>query len=79
MRAPKDGARASWVATKTASVVKRYRLLLSPELYEHLNPMLFEAAAQMEKDLAGICAGTGANGKPILASQFTLLPPWQWH
>ena len=23
-----------------------------PEMYEHLNPMPFEAAAQMEKDLA---------------------------
>jgi hypothetical protein len=25
---------------------------LLPELYEHLNPMPFEAAAQMEMDLA---------------------------
>jgi hypothetical protein len=25
---------------------------LLPELYRHLNPMPFEAAAQMEKDLA---------------------------
>jgi len=25
---------------------------LMPELYEYLNPMPFEAAAQMEKDLA---------------------------
>ena len=40
------------MATKTASVVKRYRLLLSPELYEHLNPMPYEAAVQMEMDLA---------------------------
>jgi len=37
---------------KDASVVKRYGLLLLPELYEHLNPMPFEAAAQMEQDLA---------------------------
>jgi hypothetical protein len=37
---------------KAASVVKRYGLRLLPELYEHLNPMPFEAAAQMEKDLA---------------------------
>src|SRR5258706_15066195 len=37
---------------KAASVVKRYGIRLMPELYEHLNPMPFEAAAQMEKDLA---------------------------
>jgi hypothetical protein len=38
--------------TKAAWVVKRYGLRLLPELYEHLNPMPFEAAAQMEMDLA---------------------------
>src|SRR6266446_2638400 len=38
--------------TKAASVVKRYRLHLLPGLYAHLNPMPFEAAIQMEKDLA---------------------------
>ena len=38
--------------TKAASVVKRYGLHLLPELYIHLNPMPFEAAAQMERDLA---------------------------
>jgi hypothetical protein len=37
---------------KAASVVKRYGLRLLPELYEHLNPMPHEAAAQMEMDLA---------------------------
>ena len=37
---------------KAASVVKRYGLRLLPELFEHLNPMPFEAAAQMERDLA---------------------------
>ena len=37
---------------KDAWVVKRYGLRLLPELYKHLNPMPFEAAAQMEKDLA---------------------------
>ena len=37
---------------KSAWVVKRYGLRLMPELYEYLNPMPFEAAAQMEKDLA---------------------------
>jgi predicted GIY-YIG superfamily endonuclease len=38
--------------TKAAWVVKRYGLRLLPELYEHLNPMPYEAAAQMERDLA---------------------------
>ncbi len=37
---------------KAAGVVKRYGLRLLPELYEHLNPMPYEAAAQMESDLA---------------------------
>jgi hypothetical protein len=37
---------------KAASVVKRYGLRLIPEMYAHLNPMPFEAAAQMEMDLA---------------------------
>ena len=38
--------------TKAASVVESYGLRLLPELYEHLNPMPYEAAAQMEQDLA---------------------------
>ena len=37
---------------KAASVVKRYGVRLLPELYKHLNPMPFEAAVQMEMDLA---------------------------
>jgi hypothetical protein len=37
---------------KDASLVKRYGIRLLPELYAHLNPMPFEAATQMEKDLA---------------------------
>lgn len=37
---------------KDAPLVKRYGLRLLPELYEHLNPMPYEAAAQMELDLA---------------------------
>lgn len=37
---------------KAASVVKRFGLRLLPELYAHLNPMPYEAAAQMEMDLA---------------------------
>ena len=37
---------------KAALVVKRYGIRLLPELYAHLNPMPFEAAVQMEMDLA---------------------------
>ena len=37
---------------KDAWVVKRYGIKLMPELFAHLNPMPFEAAVQMEKDLA---------------------------
>lgn len=36
---------------KAASLVKRYGIQLLPELYEHLNPMPFDAAVQMEVDL----------------------------
>lgn len=36
---------------KSSSLVKRFGIRLLPELYEHLNPMPYEAAAQMEKDL----------------------------
>ncbi len=32
--------------------VKRYGIRLLPELYAHLNPMPYEAAVQMGKDLA---------------------------
>ena len=37
---------------KSAWVVKRYGLRLLPEIYAHLNPMPFDAAVQMEIDLA---------------------------
>lgn len=37
---------------KDAYVVQRYGVRLMPELYAHLNPMPFEAAAEMERDLA---------------------------
>jgi hypothetical protein len=37
---------------KSAWVVEKYGLRLLPELFAHLNPMPFEAAAQMEADLA---------------------------
>ncbi len=44
---------------KSARVVQKHGIRLMPELYEHLNPMPFEAAAQMEKDLAEDLRGEG--------------------
>ena len=41
----KQGIKGAWV-------VRRYGVRLLPELYAHLNPMPYDAAAQMEKDLA---------------------------
>ena len=35
-----------------ASVVTRYGIRLLPEMYERLNPIPYEATAQMEQDLA---------------------------
>jgi predicted GIY-YIG superfamily endonuclease len=37
---------------KASAFVTRYGLRLLPELYEHLNPMPFAAAVEMERDLA---------------------------
>ena len=37
---------------KGAYVVKRYGVRLMPDLFAHLNPMPFDAAAIMERDLA---------------------------
>jgi len=37
---------------KAARVVKKFGERLLPELYEHLNPMPYEAALAMEADLA---------------------------
>jgi hypothetical protein len=36
---------------KASSLVRRFGIRLLPELYSHLNPMPYEAAIQMEKDL----------------------------
>ena len=55
----KDGYKGSRIARK-------YGLRLLPELYEYLNPMPFDAACQMEKELAEelreagytVCGGT---------------------
>ena len=38
--------------TKAARVVQKFGVRLLPELYECFNPMPFEAAAEMERDLA---------------------------
>jgi hypothetical protein len=46
--------------------VRQYGVRLLPELFEHLNPMPYEYAVQMEKDLAddlraqgyAVCGGT---------------------
>ncbi len=37
---------------KASSAVKRFGIRLLPELYECFNPMPFEAAAEMERELA---------------------------
>lgn len=37
---------------KAAFVVRRYGVRLLPEMYAHLNPMPYEAALEMETDLA---------------------------
>jgi len=41
----KHGYKAAWV-------VEKYGIRLMPELYAHLNPMPYEAALQMEEELA---------------------------
>ena len=37
---------------KSARLVRKYGVRLLPEMYEHLNPMPYEHAVQMERDLA---------------------------
>ncbi len=49
---PEDRFANHKAGIKAASLVKRYGIRLLPELYAHLNPMPYEAAVQMEKDLA---------------------------
>jgi len=44
---------------KSAWVVEKYGLRLMPELFEHLNPMPFDAAVQMEIELAEDLRATG--------------------
>ncbi|MEW6159609.1 MAG: hypothetical protein AB1813_19445, partial [Verrucomicrobiota bacterium] len=49
---PKERFRNHKRGIKCSIIVKRFGLRLLPELYAHLNPMPYEAAVQMEKDLA---------------------------
>ena len=44
---------------KSARLVRKYGVRLLPELFEHLNPMPYEHAVQMEKDLAEDLRGQG--------------------
>jgi hypothetical protein len=37
---------------KSSRLVRKYGVRLLPEMYEYLNPMPYEHAAQMERDLA---------------------------
>lgn len=48
----KQGYQSAWT-------VRKYGRCLLPELFAFLNPMPFEAAAQMEKDLAEELRGNG--------------------
>ena len=56
---PEDRFANHKAGVKAAFVVMRYGIRLLPELYAHLNPMPFDAAAQMEKDLAEDLRHTG--------------------
>ena len=49
---PKERFANHKAGIKAAGVVKRYGVRLLPELFTHLNPMPFDAAVEMEKDLA---------------------------
>ena len=64
---------------KSAWTVKKYGIRLMPELYEHLNPMPFEAATQMQKDLTKDLRAEGTPSpvereKRIGSAQYCLSP-----
>lgn len=65
---------------KSAWTVEKYGIRLMPEFYKHLNPMPFEAAAQMEKDLAedlraqGYTVAGGTQNRRLLHHQRPLQP-----
>jgi len=50
--APEERFENHKAGIKAARVVTRHGVRLMPELFAHLNPMPFEAAVQMEQDLA---------------------------
>jgi predicted GIY-YIG superfamily endonuclease len=50
--APEERFQNHQTGIKAAWVVQRYGVRLLPQFYECFNPMPFEAATQMEKDLA---------------------------
>ena len=63
--------------TKAAWIVKRYGLRLLPELYQHLNPMPHEAAAQADEGQPPL--GVGARHQPAGAEVGALggqVPPF---
>ncbi len=49
---PAERFRNHKAGIKSAGVVRKYGIRLLPELFECFNPMPYDAAAQMEKDLA---------------------------
>ncbi len=49
---PEERFRNHQQGLKSAGCVERYGIKLLPEFYAHLNPMPYQAAAQMEMDLA---------------------------
>jgi hypothetical protein len=49
---PEDRLANHLKGDKASSMVTRYGIRLLPEMYVHLNPMPFQAAVQMEEDLA---------------------------
>lgn len=50
--APEERFARHKAGVQQSRIVKRYGLRLLPAMYEHLNPMPYEAAAQMEAELA---------------------------
>ena len=49
---PRDRFKNHKSGIKAASVVKKYGVRLVPKLYEHLNPMPYDKALEMEAHLA---------------------------
>jgi hypothetical protein len=49
---PEERFRRHKAGIQDSGIARRYGLRLLPELYAYLNPMPYEAAAEMEADLA---------------------------